>query len=48
MMRQRPAPDAMRTEISRARLAARVSIRLAILAQAISSTKPTATSMTQK
>ena len=38
----RPAPSAARTAISRARPVARASSRLATLAQAISSTKPTA------
>ena len=41
-MRQRVAPSDTRTDISRARAAERASIRFATLAQAISSTKPTA------
>ena len=41
-MRQRDAPSARRTAISRARCAARESSRLATFAQAISRTKPTA------
>ncbi len=40
--RQRPAPIAVRIAISRCRAVARASSRLARLAQAISSTKPTA------
>jgi len=43
MTRRRAAPIAMRMEISRWRAAARASSRLAILAQAISSTRPTTT-----
>ena len=42
MTRQRVAPSAMRTAISRARCAERDSSRLATLAQAMSSTNPTA------
>ena len=41
-MRQRVAPIDTRTAISRERCAERASSRLATLAQAISSTKPTA------
>ena len=41
-MRQRLAPIDMRTDISRARPADRDSSRFATLAQAMSSTKPTA------
>ncbi len=41
-MRQREAPSEIRTDISRARAADRASRRLATLAHAISSTKPTA------
>ena len=45
MMRHRPAPSAMRTEISRARPIARASMRFARLAHAISRTNPTAPHM---
>ena len=45
MIRHRPAPSAMRREISRDRLIARASIKFAKLAQAINSTKPTAPHM---
>ncbi len=41
-MRQRLAPSDTRTEISRERAAERARSRLATLAQAMSSTKPTA------
>jgi hypothetical protein len=41
MTRRRAAPIAMRMEISRWRAAARASSRLAILAQAMRSTRPT-------
>ena len=44
--RPRPAPSAARTAISDSRAAARASSRLATLAQAMSSTKPTAPSRT--
>ncbi len=44
MMRPRPAPRAVRTAISRLRPVARASSRFAMLAQAISSTHPTAPS----
>ena len=44
----RPAPNAPRTATSWRRAAARTSCRLAILAQAISSTKPTAASSTDQ
>lgn len=44
-MRHRPAPSAMRTEISRDLPIARASIRFARLAQAINSTSPTAAHM---
>ena len=44
--RQRPAPSAARTAISRCRAVARASSRLAALTQAISSTSPTAPSST--
>ena len=46
MMRPRPAPIAERIAISRRRPVARTSSRLATLAQAISSTRPTAPSST--
>ena len=45
-MRERPAPNAVRTATSFSREAARASSRLATLAQAISSTKATAPSRT--
>ena len=45
-MRPRPAPMAERMAISRERPVARASSRLATLAQAISSTQPTAPSRT--
>ena len=45
MIRQRPAPSAMRTEISRERPMARASRRFARLAEAIRSTNPTAPHM---
>ncbi len=41
MMRRRVAPSASRTPISCCRLAARASVRLATLAQAINNTSPT-------
>ena len=44
-IRPRPAPTAIRMEISRDRAAARDKSMLATSAQAISSTKPTANSM---
>ena len=44
--RERPAPIAVRSAISRSRVEARASRRLATLAQAISSTKATAASRT--
>jgi len=46
--RHRPAPRAVRIEISLRRPTARASIRLATLAHAIRSTKPTAPSRTRK
>ena len=46
MRRRRPAPSAARIAISDCRDAARASIRFATLAQAISSTRPTAPSST--
>jgi hypothetical protein len=46
MTRPRPAPSAVRIAISRPRAAARVSIRQAMSAQAISSSTPTAASST--
>ena len=45
-MRQAPAPNAPRMAISRPRPAARISMRFATLAQAISNTNPTAPSRT--
>ena len=48
MMRARPAPSALRTAISRWRVCERASIRLAILAHAISRTNPTAPSAIQR
>ena len=47
-MRQRLAPMAFRTAISRERDAARASRRFATFAHAISSTKPTAASSTSR
>ena len=44
MMRRRPAPSAARSAISRRRVAARASSKLATLVHAINSTKPTAPS----
>jgi hypothetical protein len=46
MRRQRPAPNAARTAISRVRPEARASIRPAMLEQAMSNTNPTAPSST--
>ena len=47
MIRPRPAPIAARTAISRLRPVARTSSRFATLAQAISSTKLTAPTITR-
>jgi hypothetical protein len=46
--RQRDAPSAMRTAISRERCAERASSRFATFAQAMSSTKPTAPIIARK
>ncbi len=48
MIRPRPAPTAARMAISRLRPVARASRRLATLAHAMSSTKPTAPASTHK